>query len=72
MDNYEVSFTLILHAGNAKSAAMMAIEAAREGTFEEAQRLLEDAKRSFSKPINVKPIWCKRKPEEKKRNYLLY
>ncbi|MGM0164668.1 PTS lactose/cellobiose transporter subunit IIA [Enterococcus sp. DIV1059_2] len=44
MDNYEVSFTLILHAGNAKSAAMMAIEAAREGTFEEARRLLEEAK----------------------------
>ena len=47
MDNYEVSFTLILHAGNAKSAAMMAIEAAREGTFEEAQRLLEEAKKLY-------------------------
>lgn len=44
MDNYETSFQLILHAGNAKSKAMMAIEEGRNYQFEAANLLLQEAK----------------------------
>lgn len=44
MDNYEIGFQLILHAGNAKSKAMMAIEEARNYQFKEAEGYLEEAK----------------------------
>lgn len=47
MENVETSFTLILHAGNAKSSAMLAIESAREGDFASADRAMEDAKREL-------------------------
>jgi PTS system cellobiose-specific IIA component len=40
---YQTAFDLILKAGNAKSTALMAIEAAREFNFEEADRLLGKA-----------------------------
>ncbi len=43
MDTYEISFQLILNAGNAKSKALMAIEFAREYKFDEAQNLLTEA-----------------------------
>lgn len=36
---YENALQIILHAGNAKSSALMAIDAAAEGDFEEADRL---------------------------------
>lgn len=44
MEHVETSFTLILHAGNAKSSAMMAIESAREGDFAAADRAMAEAK----------------------------
>lgn len=44
MDFYETSFELILHAGNAKSSGMLAIEEAREYNFKEAEKHLEQAK----------------------------
>lgn len=37
---YEEAFKLIASSGNAKSQAMMAIAEARDGNFEEAQKLL--------------------------------
>lgn len=41
---YEVPMQIILHAGNAKSSALMAIDAAADGEFAEADRLLEEAR----------------------------
>lgn len=44
MENkYEVSFELILNAGNSKSKSLMAIECAREFNFEEAENLVKEA-----------------------------
>lgn len=40
--DYEQAFQLILKAGNAKSAAMMAVEAAREGDFTKAEEYMEE------------------------------
>lgn len=42
-DNYELAFNLILHAGNAKSSAMLAIKEAREFNFEAAAERLKQA-----------------------------
>lgn len=44
MNENEISFNLILHAGNAKSNAMRAILSANEYNFEEAQQHLKEAK----------------------------
>lgn len=44
MENkYEVSFELILNAGNSKSKSLMAIECAREFNFQEAEKLVKEA-----------------------------
>ena len=43
MDLYEMAFGLILNAGNSKSKSLMAIEAAREFEFEEAENLVAEA-----------------------------
>lgn len=40
---YDVAFELISYAGDAKSAAMMAVDEAREGNFEQAQKYLDEA-----------------------------
>lgn len=42
-EKYITAFDLILKAGNAKSTALMAIEAAREFEFEEAEKYLREA-----------------------------
>ncbi len=43
MDNYEIAFQIILRAGNSKSCSMMAIESARDGKIEEAQKSVLEA-----------------------------
>lgn len=53
MDNYETGFQLILHAGNAKSKAMMAIEEARKYQFEEAETYLIEAKQDLKLAHNT-------------------
>ncbi len=40
---YENALQIILHAGNAKSSALMAIDAAHDGNFDEADKLLAEA-----------------------------
>lgn len=47
-EKYAVAFELIMNAGNAKSKAMMAVEAAREFDFEEAEKLLQEAEEDMS------------------------
>lgn len=48
-EKYAAAFELIMNAGNAKSTALMAIEAAREFDFEEAERLLKEAEADMRK-----------------------
>ncbi len=45
--NLEAIMGLIMNAGNAKSDAMEAIQAAKEGNFEEADKKIEDANQSL-------------------------
>ncbi len=42
-EEYEGAFMMIAHAGNAKSNAMLAIRAAREGDLEKSKELLAEA-----------------------------
>ncbi len=48
-ESTEVSFGLILNAGNSKSKSLMAIEAARDYDFEEAHQLIKEAKEDLKK-----------------------
>lgn len=48
-EKYNVAFELIMNAGNAKSKAMMAVEAAREFDFEEAEKYLKEAEADMRK-----------------------
>lgn len=48
-EKYTAAFDLILNAGNAKSTALMAIEAARDFDFEEAERCLKEATENMRK-----------------------
>lgn len=41
---YEAAMTMILHAGNAKSSALLAIDAAAEGKFDEAKQEMKNAR----------------------------
>ena len=41
--DYEMHFRLISEAGSSRSKSLMAIEAAREGRFDEAETFLEEA-----------------------------
>ena len=45
---YENALQIILHAGNAKSAALMAIDAAHDGDFEGAEKQLAEAQAEMS------------------------
>lgn len=47
MNLYEKSFELILHAGDAKSKCLMAVESAREGIFEESSQFMKEANESM-------------------------
>jgi PTS system cellobiose-specific IIA component len=43
----EISFQIILHAGNARSSSMEAIHLAKTGKFEEAQAKIAEAEKEF-------------------------
>lgn len=43
----EVIMGLIVHAGNARSISMQAIQEAKKGNFDEAKELLENANEEF-------------------------
>lgn len=45
----EIAFQIILFAGNGKSTAMEAIQEAKEGKFEQADRLIEEAGKELGK-----------------------
>ncbi|WP_088069778.1 PTS lactose/cellobiose transporter subunit IIA [Gottfriedia luciferensis] len=44
----QTAFQLILHAGNAKSSLMEAMQAARQGNLEEAHSKIEEAKEELN------------------------
>lgn len=46
-EKYSTAFELIMNAGNAKSLALMAIEAARDFDFEEAEKCLRESAEEF-------------------------
>ncbi|GER70501.1 lichenan-specific phosphotransferase enzyme IIA component [Weizmannia acidilactici] len=48
----EIAFQIILYAGNDRSCAMEAIQAAKNGDFDEADRLMEEAKTELGKAHN--------------------
>ncbi|MFB1049937.1 PTS lactose/cellobiose transporter subunit IIA [Paraliobacillus sp. JSM ZJ581] len=43
-----ISFSIILHAGNARSLSMEAIELAKEKKFDEAEKKIEEAGQEFT------------------------
>src|SRR5699024_4575281 len=45
----EIAFQIILHAGNGKSSAMEAIQEAKDGNFEQADQLIEEAGKELGK-----------------------
>ena len=47
MEAIETAMQLIMHGGNAKSCAMEAIYAAKEGNFEEADKKLQEAEEAL-------------------------
>ncbi|WP_226037238.1 PTS lactose/cellobiose transporter subunit IIA [Aquibacillus saliphilus] len=50
MDNItEIAFQIILYAGNGKSSAMEAIQEAKEGNFEEADKKIVEAGEELGK-----------------------
>jgi len=50
MDNIsEIAFQIILHAGNGRSSAMEAIQEAKTGNFEDADKKLEEASDELNK-----------------------
>ncbi|MCG1027098.1 PTS lactose/cellobiose transporter subunit IIA [Virgibacillus halodenitrificans] len=53
MDNItEIAFQIILYAGNGKSSAMEAIQEAKEGNFEAADKMIEEAGQELGKAHN--------------------
>lgn len=52
-EKYEVAFEIIACAGDAKSLALMAIEEARNGNFEQAEKNLAEAREQMAKAHDV-------------------
>lgn len=52
-EKYVNSFRLIAQAGDARAEAMQAIKAAREGRFEEAEKLLRSAEEKNAKAHDI-------------------
>ncbi|WP_275677280.1 PTS lactose/cellobiose transporter subunit IIA [Neobacillus drentensis] len=50
---YNLAFQLILHAGNARSLAMEAMQEAKKGNFDEAEAKLTEADTAFNEAHHV-------------------
>lgn len=53
MINEEAIMTLIVNSGNARSCAMMAIQSAKEGNFDEAEAQIKEAESSIAEAHNA-------------------
>lgn len=60
-EKYEVAFEIIACAGDAKSLALMAIEEARNGNFEQAEKNLAEAREQMAKRTMYRTICCRAK-----------
>lgn len=47
--DYEISFSLILNAGNSKNYSQQAVEQARDGNFDEAKELIKKSNEELNK-----------------------
>lgn len=47
--SYQVAFELVMYAGNSRSCSLMAMEAAREARFEDAEQHLKEAEEELKK-----------------------
>lgn len=59
----EISFQIILHAGNARSDAMEGMAFAREGKFTEAHDKIRDAEASFTEAHHVQTSLLQKEAE---------
>jgi PTS system cellobiose-specific IIA component len=53
MDSEEIVFTIISHAGNAKSMCFQALRLARKGNFDDAEKFLNEAKNELYKTHDI-------------------
>jgi len=73
MENEQVAFTIILHAGEARSHALEALKAAREHKFAEAEASLVLAKKQLiaAHQIQTDLLQAEARGEKKEVNLLL-
>lgn len=73
MENEQVAFTIILHAGEARSHALEALKAAREQKFSEAEASLALAKKQLiaAHQIQTELLQAEARGEKKEVNLLL-
>jgi PTS system cellobiose-specific IIA component len=69
----EMSFQLILHAGNARSLGMKAISLARAGNFEDAEKLMKEAEKEQKEAhlVQTQMLTSEEEGAETKPNMLL-
>lgn len=53
MDYEQIIMQIIVNGGNARSASLKAVNAARAGDFEESDKLIKDAKAAFTKAHEI-------------------
>jgi PTS system cellobiose-specific IIA component len=51
--SYEISFQIILHAGDARSSAAKAVDAANQGSFEKAEEYLKEANQELKQAHKI-------------------
>lgn len=73
MENEQIAFTIILHAGEARSHALEALKAAREHKFAEAEASLALAKKQLisAHQIQTDLLQAEARGEKKEINLLL-
>lgn len=63
-ENLEAIMGLIVHAGNAKSDAMEAIQVAKKGDFSEATEKIQQAEASLVEAHHAQTGMLQKKPKE--------
>lgn len=72
MDVEQIAFTIIAHAGEAKSLAYSALREAEKNNFEKAENLIKEARTEIINLIKVKLIFLRVKQTEKKHLLMFY
>lgn len=71
MNPEEVVFTIISHAGNAKSKCFEALMSARKGNFEDAKNSLDEAKKELYKTHDIQNKMIQEEASGKAQNVSL-